>query len=256
MCMLRKTWRLVTLVLVLVTCTTQRKPTDLDREHLKGRVLSYTETYFDALKENGEYVKQGHDDLSVQKVYHRKGMLVEINHLDDGTVKEAQIFYFDEQGNKLRKTHHIGDRHINTVQYVYNYQGKIIEELTLNPEDGIRFTREAFFYNKKGQVVEELSFLEDDRDTTRKVIYTYDQNNLLVEEHTHFKHSSSQYRTFTYNAHNFLEKVVISEPNMIDRVFRFSYEYDAQGNWTKRYQEVDNTPEVVIVERTYKYYPE
>lgn len=173
--------------------------------------------------ENKAYNADGSLYETIIYLYDNQGNLIEKEkEMGAGTFGYRIAFRYDAVGNEIEKTSYRFDGSVEKKStYQYDTHSNLIE----SSEDGFH---NSFQYNEKGNLVEEIE--KEGNQFKFRSLYTYDkQNNLLS--------------TKVFNANN-------------DYFFgaRYEYEYDDQGNWTKKtkYNVEDKAEEVTL--RSISYY--
>ncbi len=130
----------------------------------------------------------------------------------------------------------------STFVYTYNENGEPLNSKTyFGPEDTAYLASETEYkYDEQNRVVEELtySYMNDIQKLTRKLISTYDTSGKKTTyDYTIETDEVNAVYTYTYNENGDVKENTIVRYNTASEVtdhYRYVYEYDANGNCTKK----------------------
>ena len=262
------------------------KETGWHSRNLSGKVKSLRETWYKAVKVNGE-IRKGKreiayiDDASYF-VYNDAGRKIETAALGkDGKVTERRTYVYDDNGIytdvEVYDANGVASKHIyvNT----YDEKGNLISREHLRP-DGSLDNRYTYTYDNNGNMLECTSFgggkaagskqvwkldgkgntLEDilyktDGKIDWKFNYSYDEKGNRIEE-TVYKGETKFIIKYLmkYDEHgNEVETDWCRESGKIYRKYFSKYEYDSYSNWIKQTGFHKDKPEY-ISERELTYF--
>lgn len=206
------------LFLASQVCAQKLIKTDRDHDGLKGHVQKVTTETARLSKVDGKEAESARE-LSEVTIYdaagdrtrresYYKGRLSETNvysYLDGERVVRTE--FFGNQGSTAAPSASGDTRYSIKVKYKYDPQGHRIEATRFR-NDGTQASRSVMIYDAKGNKIEERSYRANGSQV-RKFTYTYDAHGNVAEESYDF------------------------EGDQFDFRYSYTYELDAQGNWTK-----------------------
>lgn len=265
------------LSLLLLTTYSAIGQTDLEKQNLKGSVLSVTQSTYIAEDSLGNLVKE--KVISKAKyTFNTRGFLIESSvdnpdkyqfHLPE---KSITIYKYDADF-KIIET--IAEEGQETMQkkYFYNKAGNCIKTKTSNQKTKSLIDKSEFKYNSKNQLIAGNNVHYNE---VRNIIINYDANNNISEEIWNIKIKGviewSSY-SYKYNPNNLeIESVYTNEDQEISIVTtaydgnnnpilktsdgttcKYEYTFDTQNNWIKCIQKTD-TDLYRITEREITYH--
>ncbi|WP_310595486.1 hypothetical protein [Flavobacterium sp.] len=246
---MKKALTLLTLLMSFVTLSCQQKldKNDLEKENLKGNVLSVRETDYYVTEKFGEPVKGARKcvDLDICELYTK----------------------YNELGNKTEFSEYnsYGISFISKIKY--NEKNQKIEQNRYTPEEGKRVMQFKLKYDSKGNCTE----IRSDYGYVEKKVYD-ENNNLIKETITHNLSETFQY-TYKYNDKNqkiielyesgktqytyfedgnIKDVIVYNNDGSIQRKGNYTYQYDDHQNWIVQIGYEDGVP-IFYLERIIEY---
>ena len=143
---------LLFLVLVL-SCSTNKKENDLEKKNLKGNVKYVREILFTTIDKFGEISKGDiESDNNSYTLYNNKGNKIELNvYNSDGSLDYKYTYKYDDKGNKIEWNVYNSDGSLNykeTSKYVYDSNNNWIKKFEFQNEIPIYITeREIVYYD-------------------------------------------------------------------------------------------------------------
>ena len=159
------------------------------------------------------------------------------SHYDNGELKEKYEILYDEHDHTIKKN----KLDINTGEVIHS---------SLNTEYGL-------VYDENGNLVKDIWYGNDKNDIGLVIINTYDEAGNQTSTTMYYNYSgelkkSSYYET-KYDEHgNETEWFSADVDEGIERVYKYTYEYDENGNITKKTVN-DSAHKDEIAEHTYTY---
>jgi len=265
-------------LLAAVTIAHAQSPTDWKQLELKGKVksLSTQQTY--RYKKAGEWLPW-EKTYAKDYLFNNKGRYTE--YMDYGldgklsysiiytyTAKNTTLAFFDKEGKAgIKKIHVLDDK------------GRVTEEIEYT-KDGVPDRRYANSYDEKGNKITVTGYKADGT-MTSKITYTYDAGGRMIGYLTAtpgYANSSRKYvldekgntkEDIWYNGQgaieyryvrtydekgNKIEELTYKGKDELRNMIRWKYEYDKNGNWTKRTESNSEGIEFHIEERKLTYY--
>lgn len=251
-------------IFVLQSCSNQQKENDWTLDKLKGKVKSFTEFTYEAKESFGEVVKGDRVyyysiESSYQKVYDKRGYMVEYNEYNDTdfSFKSKTTYTYDENENVIEA---ITSTEYGKYKWVYQYDnGNLIEGngYRLNGDSSL-IEKKTYKYDDRNNRIEECCY-NSDGSLLLKFTYIYDDKNNRIEEcEYNFDGSLKEKTTYKYdNMQNLIKKdgyiTDKDETYIVTYEYDFEYDYDEKGNWTQKISFYNDVPQV-ITEREYEYY--
>ena len=211
--------------------------TDFTGVTSEGDLLERLETAYNSKgwRKTMTYVTPEADVIFRSRFKHDGFGLTTVEQIVDNNDNVIGRTYYSYDANNVLKEMWVEDaeRQIETRTLVrYDAEGRLLQR-TINDADGNIFKREVFTYN--GYNVEKKVVFDRDGRKMQEWRYEYDDNNEPVSQ-TMYDYSEP-------------------EPELYITIFR--YEYDAEGNWTRRTEsELVNGDPVMqyIVTREIEYF--
>ncbi len=250
-------WRILLLgllaILTLSNCVNETKGNDWNKDKLKSKVLSYTETSFIA-KDSFNIITKGKRkresfNSDYEKKYNKKGYIIEKNDYNsDGLLNNKLKYEYDKNELLTSRKNYNSDGSLNNIiSYKYNDLKKMTEW-----DNGDNGTVCKLIYNENGDI-EKNWYL--DGNLYSKYVFKHDSNGNEVEILSYSLDNNidnrwkSKYNEFGH----IVEKQSYDEDDILVRETKYKYNYDKNNNWNKRIDLVDNFP-IYILEREYEYY--
>lgn len=228
---MKKSLILLLLIMSYVTLSCQQKSNknDLEKENLKGNVLSVRKTLYEVTEKFGEPVKGARKcvDLDICEVYTK----------------------YNELGNETEFTEYDGYGFNFISKIKYNEKNQKIEQNRYTPEEGKRVMQFKLKYDLKGNCTE----LSSDYGYVEKKVY--DDNNNLIKElikrgtgpnekfnEFNYKYNDKNQKisevseddktVYTYFENGDMKDVIIyNNDGSIQRKGNYIYKYDEHQNW-------------------------
>jgi hypothetical protein len=181
------------------------KPTDLQKEDLKGPVKTMKQKVYKAFQLNGK-VSQGKED-------------------DDNNIRSNILYTYNEDGRKLIDQWFTDNG--KSYMHIYNNEGLSIEMRTLNA-DGCLEKNSITEYNEAGKAIVTNHF-EEDASKSSKYVFRYDEKGNLTEMHSFMPPDVLYEKRFEYYDEN--DKRIGFESFKADGTFgsRYSLKTDDRG---------------------------
>jgi hypothetical protein len=216
-----RTFLALTLGLLLHFCTSPTHPNlaknDLERWHLKGSVLSVSETTF---SQSGKYLT----NIS----FNKDGYVTEqVSHNPDHSLIRRWIIAYDQ--SNLRKSLHcyVSNDSLTYVLHYYHDDSGNVQSIKTHRPNGTQSNQTVITYDSAGNKVRETQYDESNQ-IQRESLFTY-KNNLLIEEtHVDNLRGNRWKQMNLYNATGKREKATYASLN--DSVFNCdTYQYNNDG---------------------------
>jgi len=220
-----------------VTKITYEARTDFTGVTTEGDMLERLETAYNSKgwRKTMAYVTPEADVIFRSRFKHDGFGLTTLEQIVDNNEHVIGRTYYSYDANNVLKEMWVedADRQVESRTLVrYDAQGRLIQR-SLNDNDGNIYKREVFTY--AGNNVEKKLVFDREGHKVQEWRYEYDENNEPVSQ----------------TLYDYTE----AEPEMYITIFR--YEYDAQGNWTRRTESeiVDGDLQMIyIVTREIEYW--
>jgi hypothetical protein len=242
---------IIPLSFLLFSFVGNKHKTDLDLNHLKGRVKTCTEFYY--------YNSSGtqKNKLSSRDVYdyNSKGYLIAVSSYlgKSDTISEKWTYLYY---NRDRKIEEKGYGYNNRLTYTRRYKCDTNWEKLFSSDSIVDDWQTFYKYDNNGNNVEEDRF-KDGMVFERKLMYKYDTTDNLIEEDDYLYANDTITDKLFYKYD--------SNGNVIERRglrhlcdgYTYKYEnFDKEGNWLREIKiSSDIIPEETIIERVLEYYP-
>ncbi|MDH4188332.1 MAG: hypothetical protein OEV08_15185 [Nitrospira sp.] len=158
-----------------------------------------------------------------------------ISYKDDGSISGKSVSIFDANGNRTEFVAYGGDGAV-IFRFVAKYddKGNNFESISYKSEKLV-VSKTLRSFDEKGNAVETLVF-KGDGSLDYKVLTKYDSNGRAVREDLHGMGGElGERRTYRYDDKlGLLEKTFAKANGEIALREKYDYEFDAEGNWTKR----------------------
>ncbi len=266
------------IVLLLLSVIPGTLKTDLEKNHLKGKVKTLTESTYEVVN-YGAAGQQATMKGKVATNYNEKGYITTIGKSGkDGIVHPFSINVYDKN-DVLTGTDFLKDDSIHTERtlFAYNDKGLTITEKEYDAENKLSRTI-SYEYDKAGRLTsekilavspkekKEFRHKYDDKQNTVEyagylngkpgfhITFKCDGNGNSIEETFYAANGSLDYtQQNKYNANNLLaEKINTSAGGTVVKT-TIVYDFDNTGNWTKKSTRKDGQL-TDIVTRIIEYY--
>lgn len=230
------------------TSITKRNP---DNSQLSREEKKYRDTL---LIEKIQYDVQ---DLPIDKTtyeYDKKGNLIKENmFLREETIQFVSSYKYDDNRRKIEEASHDGKGNF-IYRTTFTYEGDKLSSIETMDTDGKTLVKvNKYTYDAKGNRIKEYSYRTADKLESIEE-YTYDEKNQRTAWVLTQNGIIVGKMTFAYDDKGSQTEVVTSdgEGNIVNSI-SYTYEYDTNGNWTKKTARLNNNPSVVV-ERVITYY--
>lgn len=192
--------------------------------------ITYSYTPKAKTGEQAYFDKADKPTIKKSMLYDDKGKLLElIEYSKDGNRVSSYKYQYDAAGNNTTLTYYKEDGTMGSkTTWVYNAMGKATEMSVETP--GYANSYKKYVYDAKGNLTEE-TWLDGRKQTTLRFIRTYNDKGNMTEEVKYKGDNTSSFDKTTWQ-----------------------YEYDKQGNWTKKTQYTSDGADFNIEKRTIVYY--
>jgi hypothetical protein len=207
----------------------------------------------------GLFNREHHWDYNLYQSYDYRGLLISTNFSNKGDYGNSCTYKYDEKNRITAIEYSFG----NIIYFLYDDRNNIIEEKRIQDKYDRRYINNkiisiklpdknrwlySYKYDSHDNIVE---YKEND-----KITYSYDYIAGIVEV-TMYNSNDSIITNYKYKYDNKVVKYknynVIVGYNLIINRTTYAYEYDKNGNWIKRTEYENNTPNY-IVERLITYF--
>jgi hypothetical protein len=228
-------------------------------------------------------VKDGRIE-STQNYDNNGNMVEELFYFTNGSV-EKTVTSIDDKGTKVESKRYTSTGKVlfKTV-FIYDPGGNLIEEKQLDSQDVLRGkkvytnddkgnaiemvvyrdsatvkSRYVYTYDDKGNVIEEKYYKRGSNALNSRVTYTYDDKGNKVQDKTYDADGSwAVSHIYSYDSKGNMVDEKIMQADGLNGRNTFTYEYDSNGNWTKRVSNslgpFDKRPRVEVIGRNITYY--
>ncbi|MBQ9586909.1 MAG: hypothetical protein IJR26_03480 [Bacteroidales bacterium] len=254
-----------TLLAALFICLTslaaaQRPANDVAIDGLHGKVKNVTKITYEARTDFQGVTSQGDILEHIETAYNSKGWRKTMTFV----TPEANVIFrsrFKHDGFGLATVEQIVDNNeqvIGRTYYSYDAQN-VLKEMWVEDADRQIESRTLVRYDAQGHLLQR-SLNDAAGNIYRREVFTYSGNNAVKKVVYDSKGKKMQEWRYEYDDNNepimqTLYDYSEAEPEMYITVF--SYEYDGQGNWTRRTESelVDGDPVLqYIITREIEYY--
>lgn len=230
------------------TSITRRNPdnTQIDRIEMKYQG--------NKLAEKITYGVQDYPTDKVTYLYDSKGNINQENiYLGSEYIQYTALYKYDAKNNKVFEGRYDKDSKMTyETKYQYDTNNNLLKSTTIGKDNQVEYSEELT-YDKKNNILSRLTFERYDNTKTLNK-FLYDSNNnaikrqiskndvLLFEVNIDYDKNNNQ---ISYVATELASKAVSKRS--------YTYEYDTNGNWTKKTVFIDGKPKF-IVERQIVYF--
>ena len=244
-------------VALLVGCGESGYKNSLQEEQLNGSVKSIRQLAFSIMEESGNFVIL--DTLSTDNFFIRfdkKGNEIErIFFTPSGDTLGIYLSEYDEKGRRVTQIgRDLAGNVIENLTFSYNNKGQRTERIYTSASE---ISTETYKYDRKGNLTEISTSMQAGK-PLYSILFTY-ENNWAVAARV-IMHDTGRVNEMTFTSDkqgreteavtNFLNSSGFSEGQ---ETRTFTYESDAQGNWTTKIVFINGAP-ASLFERTIEYY--
>lgn len=157
----------------------------------------------------------------------------------DGLPLDEIRYSYDERGNLVEQGTYRNNKLLFKSVHAYDDQGHKLETKTYL-SDGSLKSKSVYTYDSKGNIATIASYKNCTSDQAcaldYKAVDAYDGQGRMTEAVIYKANGTlDERRVYTYNANGYEQEVVVySSAGIILKKETSSYEYDSNGNWTKR----------------------
>ncbi len=225
------------------------------------------------VKESVKYLGKQAKPKHIYK-YNYRGYQTEYKSYNrDGSLDAKHIYKYNDKKQKIKDICYDAAGAI-TKQLLYKYDtiGRLVKYKTLNYNDNSLNETFSYIYNEQGYKIKQVHYNHTDK-ADKTWSYTYDTLGNVIEEKLYDKEGSLTLRTtykynvagtkllksHAYDAHgNLLEKFIQRKRDskyvhQNGDISKETYKYDLKGNWVKKIEYTNNTPETVT-KRKIRYF--
>ena len=191
------------------------------------------------------------DDYKDVYTYDKKGNCIKtVRAWDDGaqgrwTTKD-NIYSYDDYGRCVKKVEKVDAQIEDTIEYIYDSNGNVIEEKTTSNNGDIGTV--YYTYDNNGNCIKEIYgnettiYIYDNNGNCTEAIYKYSTGNTEGIKYTYDSvgRCTKEVRTGVYDSKSTIEQVYDSNGKCIKRIYSNEYDtvttkcsYDRNGNLTK-----------------------
>jgi hypothetical protein len=167
--------------------------------------------------------------------------------LNEGSGITSFSYQYDAQGRVIQ-TIGVSDKketvHITTE---YNHSGQVAKQVFRG------YTSMEFTYDEKGRKAGYRRYRDDGTLFSESAFKYDDKDRVTWHAYKNTEQQTTEITTREYNQRGDVLTETI-ESAATKKTTRFNYEYDAQGNWTRKSISPEDRP-VIVVERSLEYYP-
>ena len=277
-------WVFITLLLVLLPGCTAKKKTDLQTLALQGKVKQMIELQYFAVEKFGKVEKGDpyrQDGWDVVMDFNERGCYSKITYIDSYGQNVGYTDYLYNEQNELYSEHNYDAEggFSDKRNYSYDEKKRAYEILLINSSDGLNGSV-LLDYDDKENTVTESTYNARGK-LLNKEVRKMDKNGLPIETKIYNGEKNLvNYRKETFDKNGLRTELTVLSPDedVLMKIFfkyddkdnlisqegidengkaflptRFEYEFDKQGNWTKRVEYINNKPTFVL-ERQFEYY--
>lgn len=207
----------------------------------------------DKLAEKITYSAQDNPIDKITYMYDSKGNLnLENIYLSSEYIQYTAIYKYNDKNKKVFEGRYDKDsKMIYETKYQFDNDGNVLKKITIDKNGEIEYS-EDFTYDKKGNMLTRLTFEKYDNSKTIDR-YAYDSNGNQIKRNLTKNDVSLMDVNIAFDKNNNQTLYVVKETSGKQLVKRgYTYEYDANGNWTKKTILIDDKPKF-LVERQISY---
>lgn len=190
-------------------------------------------------------------------IYDSEDKLLELGSFEsNGDLYSRNIREYDDNGNCISNDRYSGplEELVSTTTFTYDNKNQLTKKVTLNPDGSIK--EQVFYrYNEEGKLQDEATF-DGNKNLKGGDSYKYDTKG-NVTGHIDVKpikeNSVRLDKTYDPNGNVTSSKTRLLSGQKIGKDHRYTYTYDAYGNWITRITFEDEAP-TRFIERDIKYY--
>ena len=272
------------LLLISLSGCAAKKKTDLQNLALHGKVKQMIEMQYFAVEKFGKVEKGDsyrQDGWDVIMNFNERGCYSKITYVDSyGTDVGYTDYLYNDKNELFSEQNYDAEGGFSDKRnYSYDEKKRVYEILLINSGDGLNGSVLVDYddkenlvtestYNARGKLLnKEIRKMDKKGLPIETKIYNGENNLVNYRKETFDKNGLRTELTvlspdeevlmkifFEYdNKENLVSQEGIDENGKAFRPMRFEYEFDKQGNWTKRVEYIDNKP-TFLLERQFEYY--
>ena len=281
---MKKTSVIVSILMIIASCTSIDKKTTWEYDGLKGKVKSTKAIAYNVIDTDGQ----------ISKGQIMEGTHVLIKYNPDGEWTEYRSFNSDgsnmwaelpaaKKGNIQERYDYTYSNSDSTLSrkftYKYDKKGDVIASYRFNSTDSLiskyvykynnkRMTTEMLNFNSLDSLISKLIYEYDDMGNLSKVskfdanenmidktINTYDNKGNRIEKYDYNSENELMNKTvYFYNENDFYSEIYYYNAlDSLEKKTGYQYKYDSNGNWIEKI-DCQNDSAVKITEREIEYY--
>jgi len=182
--------------------------------------------------------------------YDSIGQLKQVTEINTENNKTIDVVYF-YSNNLVSQIHFITDKTLYAIEaFQYDQNGNCTAAIYQTNDYK---TIDYYTYNSSNQLIKYVGYEDDDPSEREEIYYTY-EGTVLIQENNVGYSEDEKYNELIYKYKDGYEIEVIENDLESAEVKKetYTYEFDAQGNWIKKY--INDNGKYFIVERTIVYY--
>ncbi|MFM6994547.1 MAG: hypothetical protein ACKOWO_05490 [Sediminibacterium sp.] len=203
---------------------------------------------FDSL---GRLIKSVFFERKSVYTYDSIGQLKQVTEINTENNKTIDVVYF-YSNNLVSQIHFITDKTLHAIEaFQYDQNGNCTAAIYQTNDYK---TIDYYTYNSSNQLIKYVGYEDDDPSEREEIYYTY-EGTVLIQENNVGYSEGEIYNELIYKYKDGFKVEVIETYLKTNEVIieTYTYEFDAQGNWIKKY--INDNGKYYIVERTFVYYP-
>ncbi len=252
---MKLTLTILVISLLFSNCTKTHK-TNWERDGLKGKVKSYSETLYN------DVAVDSAGNIKGKKFYIRKNAYDKKGNIRDEIVLSANGKYnrryksnkYDKRNCSLEMECYNKDTLFSVQKFKYDKNGYRISTHEYNLDGTLKYYQ-TYKNDENGNKLQLNSFDKNDQ-LAFKTKFKYDKKDNLIEEIVYFKKDNFYKVTYEYDAKGNIIKTNRYAKNdslNVDIENVSKYEFDKKGNWLKKVDYKDDKS-FFMTEREYEYY--
>jgi hypothetical protein len=233
---------------IMISCEKKSNKNDLEKENLKGRIISVKELRYNVSEKFGEPVKgdnacEGLNTCGILKKYNDLGNEIEFSEYNSYGIAFITKIKYNEKNQKVEQNRYTPEEGKLVMQFKskYNLVGNCIELSSdlgyvekKEYDENNNLIKELVKYAQASKFIESSNFYNEKNEMIRK---TYTEGKT---EYTYFEDGNIKDETY-YN-----------KDGSIQIKGSYTYQFDEQKNWKVQIAYVDGAP-TSYVERTIEY---
>lgn len=182
--------------------------------------------------------------------YDSIGQLKQVTEINTENNKTIDVVYF-YSNNLVSQIYFITDKTLYAIEaFQYDQNGNCTAAIYQTNDYK---TIDYYTYNNSNQLIKYVGYEDDDPSEREEIYYTYEGTDLILEKNEAYS-EDEKYNELIYKYKDGYEIEVIENDLESAEVKKetYTYEFDAQGNWIKKY--INDNGKYFIVERTIVYF--